>query len=134
MSPRFAGARLGGRLSAFQTGVVRWRGLFARDSVGLDGFGRRRLPRGPLVFEGLQRAARIQARRAPDKHNHLPKLGGGELWRDLIDAALVQQQDGGDYILDTRTLQAFLGHRSINSTTRYAALAPGRFKNIWGKG
>jgi integrase len=36
--------------------------------------------------------------------------------------------------LDTRTLQAYLGHRSINSTTRYAALAPGRFKNIWGKG
>jgi integrase len=35
--------------------------------------------------------------------------------------------------LDTRTLQAYLGHRSINSTTRYAALAPGRFKNIWGK-
>jgi integrase len=34
---------------------------------------------------------------------------------------------------DTRTLQAYLGHRSINSTTRYAALAPGRFKNIWGK-
>ena len=35
--------------------------------------------------------------------------------------------------LDTRTLQAYLGHRSINSTTRYAALAPGRFKNIWGR-
>jgi site-specific recombinase XerD len=33
--------------------------------------------------------------------------------------------------IDTRTLQAYLGHRSINSTT--AALAPGRFKNIWGK-
>ena len=35
--------------------------------------------------------------------------------------------------LDTQTLQAYLGHRSINSTTRYAALAPGRFKNIWGR-
>ena len=35
--------------------------------------------------------------------------------------------------LDTRTLQAYLGHRSINSTTRYAALAPGRFKDIWGR-
>jgi integrase len=35
--------------------------------------------------------------------------------------------------IDTRTLQAYLGHRSINSTTRYAALAPGRFKNIWNK-
>jgi integrase len=35
--------------------------------------------------------------------------------------------------LDTPTLQAYLGHRSIDSTTRYAALAPGRFKNIWGR-
>lgn len=35
--------------------------------------------------------------------------------------------------IDARTLQAYLGHRSINSTTRHAALAPGRFKNIWGK-
>jgi site-specific recombinase XerD len=35
--------------------------------------------------------------------------------------------------IDTRTLQAYLGHLSINSTTRYAALAPGRFKNIWGR-
>ena len=36
--------------------------------------------------------------------------------------------------IDTRTLQAYLGHRSINSTTRYAALAPGRLDSddAWG--
>jgi site-specific recombinase XerD len=42
----------------------------------------------------------------------------------------------GDELRALRELkrqQAYLGHRSINSTTRYAALAPGRFKNIWGK-
>jgi site-specific recombinase XerD len=39
----------------------------------------------------------------------------------------------GYALVDTRTLQAYLGHRSMNSTTRYAALAPGRFKNIWGR-
>jgi site-specific recombinase XerD len=32
---------------------------------------------------------------------------------------------------DTRTLQAYLGHRNISNTVRYTELAPGRFKNIW---
>jgi site-specific recombinase XerD len=35
--------------------------------------------------------------------------------------------------IDTRTLQGFMGHRSIQSTVGYTALAPGRFKNIWAK-
>jgi integrase len=32
---------------------------------------------------------------------------------------------------DTRSLQAYLGHRNIQNTTRYTALAPGRFKSFW---
>jgi site-specific recombinase XerD len=32
---------------------------------------------------------------------------------------------------DTRTLQTYLGHRSIQSTVRHTELAPGRFKNLW---
>jgi site-specific recombinase XerD len=32
---------------------------------------------------------------------------------------------------DTRSLQAYLGHRNIQNTTRYTALAPDRFKRFW---
>jgi integrase len=32
---------------------------------------------------------------------------------------------------DTRTLQSYLGHRSIQSTVRYTELAPDRFRNLW---
>ncbi len=32
---------------------------------------------------------------------------------------------------DTRTLQAYLGHRNIQHTVRYTELASGRFKHFW---
>ncbi len=32
---------------------------------------------------------------------------------------------------DTRTLQSYMGHRSIQSTVRYTELAPGRFRDLW---
>jgi len=32
---------------------------------------------------------------------------------------------------DTRSLQAYLGHRNIQNTTRYTALAQDRFKSFW---
>lgn len=34
--------------------------------------------------------------------------------------------------IDTRTIQAYLGHRSIQHTVRYTELAPGRFCDLWG--
>jgi type 1 fimbriae regulatory protein FimB/type 1 fimbriae regulatory protein FimE len=32
---------------------------------------------------------------------------------------------------DTRTLQAYLGHRNIQNTVRYSELSPTRFRNLW---
>jgi type 1 fimbriae regulatory protein FimB len=32
---------------------------------------------------------------------------------------------------DTRTLQAYLGHKNIQHTVRYTELSPARFKNLW---
>ena len=34
--------------------------------------------------------------------------------------------------VDTRTLQAFMGHRSIANTVVYAAVVDKRIRNIWG--
>jgi site-specific recombinase XerD len=33
--------------------------------------------------------------------------------------------------VDTRTIQAYLGHRNIKHTVRYTQLAPGRFRSLW---
>jgi site-specific recombinase XerD len=33
--------------------------------------------------------------------------------------------------VDTRALQAYLGHRNIQHTVRYTELAPTRFKGFW---
>jgi type 1 fimbriae regulatory protein FimB/type 1 fimbriae regulatory protein FimE len=33
--------------------------------------------------------------------------------------------------VDTRSLQAYLGHRKFQNTTRYTAPAPDRFKEFW---
>ena len=33
--------------------------------------------------------------------------------------------------VDTRTIQAYLGHRNIMHTVRYTQLAPGRFRALW---
>ena len=32
---------------------------------------------------------------------------------------------------DTRTQQAYLGHKNIQHTVRYTELAPTRFRNLW---
>ena len=33
--------------------------------------------------------------------------------------------------VDTRSLQAYLGHKNIQHTVRYTELAPTRFKDFW---
>jgi site-specific recombinase XerD len=35
--------------------------------------------------------------------------------------------------IDTRTIQAYLGHCNIQHTVRYTELAPGRFRGLWDK-
>jgi hypothetical protein len=50
----------------------------------------------PLALKRLQRAGRINARRSPDEHDHLLKLGRAELRYNLVDASLMEQQNSRD--------------------------------------
>ena len=47
------------------------------------------------------------------------------MFRDICGVQLANQGT------DTRTLQAYLGHRNIQHTVRYTELSPTRFKNFW---
>jgi site-specific recombinase XerD len=74
----------------------------------------------PFTVSGLQKMverAGIEAKMPFKLHPHMPPHATGY--------ALANRGT------DTRTLQAYLGHRSIQSTVRYTELAPGRFKNLW---
>jgi site-specific recombinase XerD len=57
------------------------------------------------------------------------KIRSMKSYRDHAAPRLLLQlaNDG----VDTRSLQAYLGHRNIQNTTRYTALAPDRFKGFW---
>jgi type 1 fimbriae regulatory protein FimB/type 1 fimbriae regulatory protein FimE len=68
-------------------------------------------------FAKLVERAGIEAKLPFKTHPHMPRHATGY--------ALANRG------VDTRSLQAYLGHRSIQSTDRYTELAPGRFKNIW---
>jgi type 1 fimbriae regulatory protein FimB/type 1 fimbriae regulatory protein FimE len=74
----------------------------------------------PFTVSGLQKMverAGIEAKMSFKVHPHMLRHATGY--------ALANKGT------DTRTLQAYLGHRSIQSTVRYTDLAPGRFKNLW---
>jgi type 1 fimbriae regulatory protein FimB/type 1 fimbriae regulatory protein FimE len=74
----------------------------------------------PFTVSGLQKLverAGVAAKMAFKVHPHMLRHAAG----------FVLANRG----TDTRTLQGYLGHRSIQSTVRYTELAPGRFKNLW---
>jgi hypothetical protein len=62
------------------------------------------------------------------------------MWMHMGEAPSRKSWASNSFIVDGKgvtltaageRLQAYLGHRSIQSTVRYTELAPGRFKNIW---
>jgi integrase len=73
----------------------------------------------------IRNAARINAIRNP----RLPSHGGTGGPRDMLrhSCGYKLANDG----VDTRTIQSYLGHKSIQHTVRYTELAPTRFKSLF---
>ena len=90
----------------------------------------RESPQSPFVF--------VSERGAPFSVSGFRRMieRAGELAKLEIKAHPHMLRHACGYALankgtDTRTLQAYLGHRNISNTVRYSELAPGRFKKLW---
>jgi len=70
-----------------------------------------------------------------DGFNYLVKRAGSDAGIPFqVHAHMLRHSTGyalANRGVDTRTLQDYLGHRSIQSTVRYTALASWRFKGLW---
>ncbi len=90
----------------------------------------REAPESPFVFVS-ERGAPFSVsgfRRMIERATEAAKLGikaHPHMLRHACGYALANQGT------DTRTLQAYLGHRNISNTVRYTELAPNRFRGLW---
>lgn len=87
-------------------------------------------PRSPFVFTSERGAPFTTAgfARMVERAGHAAGLGFKAHPHMLRHACGYTLANKGH---DTRSLQAYLGHRNIQHTVRYTELAPGRFKNFW---
>ena len=90
--------------------------------------------------EGLELQAKLEVAGTNQWHLYTPAIlhpvGAAAELPFPIHAHMLRHAAG--YALaargvDTRTLQAFMGHRSIANTVVYTAVADKRIRNIWGK-
>jgi type 1 fimbriae regulatory protein FimB/type 1 fimbriae regulatory protein FimE len=87
-------------------------------------------PRSPFVFIS-ERGAPFTAAgfaRMVERAGYAAKLGFKAHPHMLRHACGYTLANKGH---DTRSLQAYLGHRNIQHTVRYTELSPARFKNFW---
>lgn len=90
----------------------------------------REYPASPFVFQS--------SRKGPLANDTIAGIieQAGELAELPFPAHPHMLRHGTGYYLankgiDTRTIQAYLGHRNIQHTVRYTELAPGRFRGLW---
>jgi type 1 fimbriae regulatory protein FimB/type 1 fimbriae regulatory protein FimE len=97
------------------------------------------------------RALRELQRQFPDSKQVFPTERGGPFTPDAVNRLIkrIGERAGFDFLVhahmlrhgcgyalanaghDTRAIQDWLGHRSIQHTVRYTELAPTRFKDFW---
>jgi type 1 fimbriae regulatory protein FimB/type 1 fimbriae regulatory protein FimE len=87
-------------------------------------------PKSPFVFTSERGAPFTTAgfARMVERAGHTAKLGFKAHPHMLRHACGYTLANKGH---DTRSLQAYLGHRNIQHTVRYTELSPARFKNFW---
>ena len=104
----------------------------------------------PIEGDEIRQLRRLQ-REYPDSPFVFTTERGGPLTRSTVSKLLTRagQEAGlqisvhphmlrhgtGFYLankgIPTRTIQAYLGHKSIQHTVRYTELSPGAFRNLW---
>ena len=87
-------------------------------------------PGSPFVFNSERQGPLTASavRKIVTRAGHAAKLGFPVHPHMLRHATGFYLANNGQ---DTRAIQSYLGHRSINHTVRYTELAPGRFQNFW---
>src|SRR5262249_52831205 len=87
-------------------------------------------PTSPFVFTSERGAPLTSA----GFRKLVARLGGAAKFKFLVHPHMLRHACGFKLAndgVDTRTLQAYLGHRNIQHTVRYTELSSTRFKNLW---
>ena len=101
--------------------------MSGRELRGLRRLKREQEPNSPFIFTSERGAPFTPAgfHKAPGVAANLGFPVHPQMLRHACGFKLAN--DG----VDTRSLQAYLGHRNIQHTVRYTELAPTRFKDFW---
>src|SRR5262245_28885791 len=104
--------------------------LSGRELRALRRLKREQEPQSPFVFTSERGAPFSPA----GFHKMIARLGVAAGFAFPVHPHMLRHACGYQLAnrgVDTRSLQAYLGHRNIQHTVRYTELAPTRFKNFW---
>jgi integrase len=104
--------------------------MTGRELRALRRLEREQEPKSPFVFTSMRGSPFTTA----GFRKMLARLGTEAKFDFLVHPHMLRHACGYKLAndgVDTRSLQAYLGHKNIQNTERYTALAPTRFKDFW---